>query len=55
MDHAAHDYRLRRGSPCIAAGIDPGFLPTTFDGQSMLKPYDIGAYDSKNKTPAPAS
>lgn len=55
MDHAARDYRLRRGSPCIATGADPGFVPTAFDGRPMLKPYDIGAHDSKARPQVPAS
>lgn len=51
---AARDYRLRAGSPCIAAGADPGFVPTTFDGLAMSKPYDIGAYSANTTTSKPA-
>jgi hypothetical protein len=50
VDAGARNYRLRTGSPCLQAGIDPGFVPTSFDGNPMGKPYDIGAYDSRSKS-----
>lgn len=44
VDEARGDVRLKPGSPCRAAGIDPGVPLTDARGRPLAPPFSIGAY-----------